>query len=541
MNKVVSYNDNSSYGILLHEYNDDYRAVEEKIIADLSKFTDSSFDTKTWVQVIEKKSVDKKAHFGALNRLDDRFLRVVRLWVILKSNARGELYTLGHHLSHFTKYIAIKNLNFKNIRVNEIKGFEEYLDNLKKKDGGEYSIRSKESYYKEMSSFFTVMQAHPLVAKIDNISIFINPYATSHNLEIKNIDKEIPQEKLDIMDAYFRKERVPLILRVWYWLMRMYGARPEDVMNYPLDCVKMFNKEEQLATMKTYVGKQGGATHRINSIEERPYKIEFLNLKEPTQKMLYNLILEQQEYAVKLQNGVRQKNFLMSREGYNKRNKHTIVSVPVHSWFNTQWRERLKTLFIDGKYPEKKALKHTALIKRQFSGIFNRWGLKSVANHKSDSALDSYVGKHSSQRAIDLQKDIENFNMNTNIAWEYKGQSVNNLQNIIAKIKDDPLNHQLPDLGFCPDASRCGNHFECVGCEYLVPHPELKEYYLDQAEEYRYRAKKLKEIGKEHLYRDRMIVASKFFNLYLRSMDEEYKKLSGFKMMDMKEIFSHGQ
>jgi len=539
--QVAKYKDNAKFNQLLSEHNNDYESVESKLIEDLSNFTDDSFDVKTWKQDIEGKTGARRAYFGSFKNIDNEFLRVIRLWVILESNAKGDLFTIGNKLSQFVKYLAIKNLNFKNVRIIDLKVFEEYLDKLITKKNTPLKPGTKYPYYEAILSFFAVMQGHPLVPKIENISAFKNPYSrmlTDNDIESdEEENKEILQEKLDIMDKYFFQDSVRLINRVQYWLMRMYGARSEDVLSYPLDCVKMFN--EELATMKTYVGKQNIATHRIDPTEKRPYKIELINLKEPMQKMLFELIREQQESAEQLQEKATQKSFLMTIKLYNPQSKKLWVKVPTPGWFNTKWRENLKPLFKDGKCPTAKSLKHTAVSKRAVWGTHDHYGLRSFANHQSHDAINAYT-KPAAKRVVTMQKDVENFMLKTNITWEFKGQSVHNLQNIIAKVKENPFRHQLPEKGFCPDASACGNHFECIGCDYLVPHPELKEYYFEQAEDYRDRANRLKEIGKYHEYRDRMIVAVKFFSLYKRSMEEEYKELGAFEMIDMKEIFSNG-
>jgi len=537
--QAAKYIDSAKFNQLLSEHNNNYRSVEVKLIEDLSNFTDDLFDVKTWKQDIEEKVGARKAYFGCFKNIDNEFLNVIRLWVILESNAKGELFIMGQNLSQFVKFLSIQKLNFKNVRSNELKAFEEYLDKLITKKNAPFKPTTKYPYYEAILSFFTVMQGHPLVAKIENISVYKNPYSgmLNDNEGDKEESKEIPEEKLDIMDKYFSQENVPLINRIQYWLMRMYGARPEDILSYPLDCVKMFN--EELATMKTYVGKQNTATHRIDPTEKYPYKIEFINLKEPMQKMLYELMKKQQESAEKLQREATQKNFLMTLKYYNPRSKKVWVKVPTPGWFNEKWRKSLKPLFKDEEYPMAKSLKHTAVSKRAVWGTHDHYGLRSFANHQSHNAINAYT-KPAAKRVVSMQKDVESFMLKTNVTWEFKGQSVHNLQNIIAKVKENPFRHQLPGKGFCPDASVCGNHFECIGCDYLVPHPKLKEYYLDQAEEYRDRAKRLQEIGKHHEYRDRMIVSSKFFNLYLRSMDEQYKELVTFEMVDLKEIFSNG-
>lgn len=534
---VLNYTEKTTFNMLLEENKDDYKAVEAKLIKDLAKYSESEFKASKWVQEIEGKAMPREAHFGSFKNIDEQFLNTIRLWAILRSNASGNLDMQAHDFSSFTNYLASKKMNLKQVSVSDLKDYEEYLDAfISKKTNRSLGDNSKWERYHAVLSFFTLMQGHPLVAKIDSVGVFVNPYDGKIRMGSGSEDgnKEIPKEKLDILDGHFKQENVPLTIRVHYWLMRMYGARPEDVLSYPLDCVKLLN--DDTATMKTYVGKQNTAVNRIDPTEERPYKIVLLNLKEPMQSMLYGLIKEQQNSAELLQDEIDKKNFLMTKKmkGHLSGFTHLATKERMNSW----WKREVKILFSEGETPNMKSLKHTAISKRAYWGTHTHHALRDVANHHSHLTLDAYT-KPAPENMIALQKRIEAFLSGADIDWEFKGTSVNNMKNILMKIMENPFAHQLPGKGFCPDARSCGNHFECIGCNYLVPHPELRDYYLKQAEDYDQRAQNLESIGKNHEADDRMVVAAKFFRLYQRTFNEELKELEGFEMIDLKEIMNY--
>ena len=531
------YTEKTTFSILLDENKNDYKAVEAKLIKDLAKYSESDFSASKWVQEIEGKAVPRETHFGGFKNIDEQFLNTIRLWAILRSNALGNLDKTADSFSSFTNYLASKKLNLKQVRVSDLKDYEEHLDtSIGKRTNKPLGNATKWENYHAVLSFFTLMQGHPLVAKIENIGLFVNPYVGKIRMGSSNEDgnKEIPKDKLDILDSHFKQESVPLAVRVYYWLMRMYGVRPEDALSYPLDCVKLLN--DDTATMKTYVGKQNTAVNRIDVTEEQPYKIVLLNLKEPMQKMLYRLIKEQQNIAEFLQNEIDKKNFLMTK----KKDGHLseITHLLTKEGMKTYWKREVKILFSEGETPNMKSLKHTAISKRAYWGTHTHHALRDVANHQSHHTLDAYT-KPAPENMIALQKRIEAFLAGADVDWAFKGTSVINMKNILTKIMENPFAHQLPGKGFCPDARSCGNHFECIGCNYLVPHPELRDYYLKQAEDYDQRAQNLEAIGKNHEADDRMVVATKFFSLYQRTFDEELKELEGFEMIDLKEIMNY--
>jgi hypothetical protein len=529
MNKKIQYGqDDLRYSAWLSQEDNSHEAVERRIINQLKRFTDSSFNDSKWVQPVENKRLSREAHFGSFQEFNPAWQKLVKLFTLLESARMGRLYIRSHYLSSFFAYILSKKLNLKNIGKDTLRAFQYHLN--QKSLGENY----KHACYQNTLDFIKVMQGYPDVASIKNIEAMNSPY---DKRPVIGKYEQIPQWKLDITDCHFSSEETPLHYRVCYWLMRMYGIRPEDLLSFPIDCAKEL-KEGEIGTIKTWVGKQGGATDKIDLGEERPYKTIMVNLQEPQQKMLFELIKAQQAIAKSLQSQANEKDFLLTHIAFFGKDKVAKRVVVIGKGLKQYWSRKIHPLFEKGEYPKMKEYKHTAISKRATWGTHTADALRDVANHHSFGTTVSYI-KPAKQDQIKLQQKILEFELKANLSVAFKGESVYDVKHIMLKIMENPFAHQLPDYGFCPDASKCGNHFECLGCNWLVPSPKLREYYYSQAEEYSGRADNLAEIGKNHLADDRMAVALKFYRLYKRTFEDELKVLEDVETINLSEV-EHG-
>ncbi|MDD2781780.1 hypothetical protein [Sulfuricurvum sp.] len=526
MNRKIQYGqDNSRYSVWLSQEDNSHEAVEQRIINQLKQFSDSNFDDSKWIQLVENKRLSREAHFGSFQEFNPTWQKLVKLFALLESARMGRLYIRSHYLSSFFTFILSKKLNPKNIGKDTLRAFQNHLNQKSLVEN------YKHACYQNTLDFIKVMQGYPGVAKIKNIEVMKSPY-DSRSVDGKY--EQIPQWKLDITDQHFSSEETPMHYRVCYWFMRMYGTRPEDLLSFPLDCAKEL-KEGEIGTLKTWIGKQGGATDKIDKHEERPYKTIMVNLEEPQQKMLFDLIKAQQAVAKSLQDQVHEKGFLMTHSALFGKSKVAKRIIVMNKGLESYWKRSINPLFEKGECPKMKEYKHTAISKRATWGTHTADALRDVANHHSFGTTDSYI-KPGKQDQIDLQRKILEFECKANLDVSFKGESVIDMKYIMPKIMENPFAHQLPDYGFCPDASQCGNHFECLGCNWLVPDPKLRDYYYSQAEEYSRRADNLAEIGKNHLADDRMAVALKFYRMYQRTFDDELKVLEGIESINLSEV-----
>ena len=97
----------------------------------------------------------------------------------------------------------------------------------------------------------------------------------------------------------------------------------------------------------------------------------------------------------------------------------------------------------------------------------------------------------------------------------FKGKIVNGMNSDLEiRIMNNPRAHKLPDMGYCPDVNHCGNHFECLGCNNLIPDKDLENYYFEQACFYLEKTKNQEVTGDKINARDNLHRATLFNQLW---------------------------
>lgn len=529
---AIKFNEsNAKYSLWLKQESDNHEKLEARIISTLKRFSESDFNDLVWEQNIKNQRLPRRVYFGSHVGIHPEWQKLAKLYILFESSRMGRLSQSGRYLTHFFKFLVSKKLSLRNVDKGTFRSYQSYLEKLSSRTTqGPLADRSRHNYYNIPLAFFKVMKGHPAVAAIENVEAMVSPYDSRPQ---RGQYEPINQRVLDVLDGHFSRSDTPLHFRVCYWLMRMYGTRPDDLMSFPLDCAKIL-KEDEIGTVKTWIGKQGGAYERIDESEEQPYKLVMLNLQEPKQKMLFELIVQQQEMARSLQEYVKEKGFLLTYR-HPRVNDGREKVVVMKGALSSYWSVRIAPLFKKGEHPRMKELKHTAISKRAVWGTHTYDALRDLANHRDFKTLDSY-NKPAREDHIQLQYRLLEFERKANLDMSFKGESVLDLKYIMPKIMENPFAHQLPGYGFCCDASSCGSHFECLDCNTLVPNPRLREYYYSQAKEYVERADNLALIGHNDLADDRMAVALKFYRLYNRTFDDDLKGLEDIEMIDLEGV-----
>lgn len=97
----------------------------------------------------------------------------------------------------------------------------------------------------------------------------------------------------------------------------------------------------------------------------------------------------------------------------------------------------------------------------------------------------------------------------------FRGKIINGLDDAYEKkLLENPKAHKISNLGYCPNTAGCGNHYECLDCDDLVPDKELEEYYLEQVDRYLKITEKQYEMGDQVNAKDSYHRASLFAALY---------------------------
>ena len=280
------------------------------------------------------------------------------------------------------------------------------------------------------------------------------------------------------------------------------GDSLTDTLNYPLDCVKKLSKD--MGTIKHAIVKSSKSVRGID------YKIEYLNLKEPMQKMLYTLIKKQQKVSQGLQEASDKKGFLFT---YTNRTNKSIEYLSSYVFAD----------YLKKRQREWKILEKDRVIARDFkkTGITMRletgWStaqLKNFANHRTYASIDSYTVP-SERFMIEEQRKILLANKDISSRYMFKGKIVNGMDDAFEKkLLEYPRAHKISDLGYCPNTAGCGNHFECLDCDDLVPDKALEEYYLEQVDRYLKITERQYELGDNTNAKDSHHRATLFAVLY---------------------------
>ncbi|MHB8099966.1 MAG: hypothetical protein ACYDD5_10320, partial [Sulfuricurvum sp.] len=310
---------------LLNEQSADEKMAEEKLIATLAKFSSSSFKSDSWV--LDNRS--NKAHpdtisFMSLGKIGNRGKHLAKLFLIATLNRGGghnkQVLMLGYY-----QFLSDNQLNLHQVKKDTLAHYMTWLDaKIDERSGNPISEKYKHDLFKTAIQFHTVMNGHSFMAEINGVQAIENPYdRKSKGSKYKVIEQGV----LDKLDIHFKSDEVPIHTRVTYWIMRLFATRPEDTLNYPLDCVKKLT--DDMATIKHAVVKNSSNKGEIE------YKLEFLNLQEPMQKMLFELIETQQLISQSLQISARTKGFLFTYQHATDKTTCILSTQSYRRYINT--------------------------------------------------------------------------------------------------------------------------------------------------------------------------------------------------------------
>jgi hypothetical protein len=176
----------------------------------------------------------------------------------------------------------------------------------------------------------------------------------------------------------------------------------------------------------------------------------------------------------------------------------------------------------DDKRARPRDFKKTAVTLRANDG-WTSDQLKIFSNHSTYDSLDSY-SRPSDIFMTNKQNEILQSEQKISKPYIFNGKIINNINSALEeKILSNLRAHKIPNLGFCPNISHCGNHFECINCEYLLPDVDLKSYYLEQADRYLEIAEKQHELNDSTNARDSFHRASLFAELFNKVVNNEEK------------------
>lgn len=475
------------------ELNDDERSAELELIEKLSKYSSSSFLNSVWVlDKNHNKIENERISFKVIINADKIYVDLIKLFIlILLERGKKSFNTLTYDFKLLYIFMEVNKINLLQFNISTFAVFENWLIRNNK-----INDNTRTRIYQSVQNFFHIMYGHSKIAKINGVKNLENPFKSLDS----DFYREIEENILFKYDKYFKNVNLTLHHRIVYWLLRLYGVRPCDLSNYPLICVRKLS--DDIGTIKHAIVKNARGSTGID------YKIEYLNLKEEYQRMLFNLIKKQQIISSKLQDNVLKKDFLFTFDF-----KNTTLLLDAQKIRRIIRNAGINLNIQKNKRARPRDFKKTAITLRAKSGWTSEQ-LKIFANHSSFDSINAY-SKPSEKFLIEQQRNILVSEKRISDAYVFKGKILNNINKALeTKLLSNFRAHKIPDLGYCPNVSSCGNHFECLDCDYLLPDYDLKDYYLEQVDRYFEIAEKQNTLDDITNARDSLHRATLFANLY---------------------------
>lgn len=257
----------------LLEQTDEEQKAETNLKSSLPRYSSSPFNADAWV--LDKKS--RKAHsdriaFREFKPMGKNGVHLVKLFATVILN-RGASKSLVDNLHKYFVFLVEGNISLLQIDKKTLGYYSHWIDQQTKSNKEPLSEPYKHALLNSALKFHAFMNGHSYISYIEGIEAIVNPY---NKKAFQSKYKVIDDNTLKILDKHFHSDEAPLHFRVAFWIMRLYGTRPEDTVNYPLDCVRTIS--DDMGTIKQAIVKNSKSDTGID------YNIEFLNLNESMQK-----------------------------------------------------------------------------------------------------------------------------------------------------------------------------------------------------------------------------------------------------------------
>lgn len=501
------------------EYHDD---ISKEVLELFESYSSQSkFDDMIWYldKLHRNISEGKDGYRIYFTGIPKRFVNIVKQFAILTNTS---VRVRNRNVFYFGKFLqfleSINVIDLKDVDRKILNRYEQYLRiNIKT------SVRVKYEKYSSVYKFFDIMQSFPNISSI-NPAKKINPFKAK--IKINNDKKMVPRDVLQQYDDAMKTDKVPLDMRVVYWILRTIPNRIHEVLSIQCNCLKpLFNHYNFL--INTW--KQNGG-YLVPEVKTIPIKYEGHG------KYLIDLIKEQQILSKELSKEIKSdgsdkieemKKMLLLTTGYNFTKLYPIKDI-------SDYKKKLfecKKVTIFGRHKFESQIKTVA----EMFNIRDKDGqiyvLKSHQLRHVNITMRLYNGYTPEQVSVLTAHKNKNMLMNYNHRIEEKHKQIsNNINKTICDVESRPVsfNGRISNLdektvkiltasprtysmgqangkkgvGICSNISGCEKKFECYECDFFVP---KAEYIDDYKAEYDYwynkyimfnRAKKLAEAEK---------------------------------------------
>lgn len=468
----------------------------------------SEYDDMSWYldKLHRNMAEGKDAYSVYFYTIPEKYIPIIKQFAVLSNTSvrmrQSQVYALGFFLE-FLRKIYVEDLIDVDRRI--LNRYEEHLRNNK-----EFGNQTKRARYSAVYKFFDIMESFPNIPSI-NPAKKINPF----KVKLKSNNKKmVPSDVLKQYDNAMRSHKVPLDLRVVYWILRTIPNRINEVLSIQRNCLKpLFNHYNFL--INTW--KQNGG-YLVPEVKTIPIKYQGHG------KYLIDLIREQQKVSKTLSEKIEsnelddteeKKKMLFLTYGYVFTELHPIKDRADCERKLSKWCNKV-TIYSNKKFDSQ--IKTVAEIFDIRDKDGNRYVLKSHQLRHVNITMRLYRGYTPEQVSVLSSHKNINMLMNYNHRIEEKHSQISNdINKIISGVKNKPVSFKgkisnLDDktikiltasprvyamgqangkkgVGICSSILGCKQKFECYGCDFFIP---KAEYIDDYKAEYEYWEEKYK-------------------------------------------------
>ena len=478
--------------------------------------SESKYDDISWYldKLHRNIAEGKEAYSIYFYTIPKEYMHIIKQFAILSDTSvrsrQANVYSLGTFLT-FLKEIGVEHLIDVDRKI--LNRYEEYL--RKNDELGNASRRAK---YMAVYKFFDIMESFPDVPSI-NPAKKISPFKVKFRLN--NDKKMVPSEVLKQYDEAMKTDKVPLDLKVIYWILRTIPNRINEVLSIQRNCLKpLFNH------YNFYINtwKQNGG-YLVPEVKIIPIKYEEHG------KYLIDIIKEQQKVSKILSEKIRsndeeKKKMLFLTYRYTFTKLHPIkdradCERKLSKWCNNvymysdkKFNSQIKTVAEifnirdkDGNiyFLKSHQLRHVNVTMRLYDG-YTPEQVSVLTGHKNKNMLMNYnhrIEEKHSKISDNINKAINGVESRP---VSFKGRISNLDERTIKILTDSPRAYAMGQangkkgVGICSNISGCKQKFECYGCDFFIP---KAEYLDDYKAEYNYwnekyvMFKKMKKLAEE--------------------------------------------
>jgi len=468
--------------------------------------TKSVFEDSTWyfdkVQKPATKMSRYTAYFCKGPELYQETMKYFALTMLTDKSL--DATTVCKAISHVEVFLSYIQTHFPMLLLEQVNRavISEYVCYVEKKYSLEYRIK----LYSNLSGFFTIMRDFDSMPVLSPM-LPQNPFPRLRsNIVIKK--KMIPAYVSSQMDVAFKNSKIPLAVRVAYWVMRSFPSRVSEITGMSIDCI-LPAMRTGFYTLKIPTWKQNGGYLQSES--------RLMEIKDEGHgSFLLDLIRQQQVFALDNQAEAsdKDKNLLflykvqyMSKHK-NKKEKIVTRKRPVllnqalvMIYFNRICKasnifDENGKLYLFTSHQ----LRHAGITDRIYEG-FRLEDIRDMTNHKNYGMLiNNYVHIDNDELQKKQNKMFEQLELNSKGKVFFKGIIITSKERE-KSLLDSPRASRIGNIGVCSDATNCTNGpTECLLCSYFAPDAEKLDYFEMQLNEWQEKSKKFKKnpIWSEH-------------------------------------------